>query len=414
MENLLKQEDIAVTTINQRYYADITLIPTKEGWLYLAAVMDAYSRRIIRRLGASLTGYAMNDNMQTDLVIQALRMATKQRRPPKGLIHHSDRGSQFTSHAFARELVSWGFRQSFTATGACLDNAYIESFFATLKKELVYQNAFATREEARNALFAYINMTYNRYRLHSSLGYQSPDAFEATSTNSPWRWRLRLYLLCPRTSTNSNLSGNSPLNAASLQGKSYYLADRNTDSARRNSLRVWYKINQVYNWERSAHNLYDTFPLSTVYPDGNPIIFRSRAHFGRMYIEAGDGTNDATLFHEFGHEVYYRRMLGGASYGGYHRDAVATNNTSAPACAGYANPFLKSYWQTTEGCVAMLEGFAEWFSAVLYSSSPSTKVYRIKPSQFDASVGGREVPVDFRAEQIAFACPSTHFLRKQG
>ena len=205
MENLLKQEDIAVTTINQRYYADITLIPTKEGWLYLAAVMDAYSRRIIRRLGASLTGYAMNDNMQTDLVIQALRMATKQRRPPKGLIHHSDRGSQFTSHAFARELVSWGFRQSFTATGACLDNAYIESFFATLKKELVYQNAFATREEARNALFAYINMTYNRYRLHSSLGYQSPDAFEATSTNSPWRWRLRLYLLCPRTSTNSSL-----------------------------------------------------------------------------------------------------------------------------------------------------------------------------------------------------------------
>ena len=177
MKNLLKQEAVEVTAINQLYYADITLIPTQEGWLYLAAVMDAYSRRIV--------GYAMNDNMQTDLIIQALRMATKQRHPPKGLIHHSDRGSQFTSHAFARELAAWGFRQSFTATGACLDNAYIESFFATLKKELVYQTTFSNRKEARKALFAYINVTYNRYRLHSSLGYQSPDAFEATSTHEP-------------------------------------------------------------------------------------------------------------------------------------------------------------------------------------------------------------------------------------
>ena len=185
MENLLKQEAAEVTAINQLYYADTTLIPTQEGWLYLAAVMDAYSRRIVRRLGASLTGYAINNNMQTDLIIQALRMATKQRRPPKGLIHHSDKGSQFASHAFARELDAWGFRQSFTATGACLDNAYIESFFATLKKELVYQHAFATREEAKKALFAYINVTYNRYRLHSSLGYRSPDAFEATSISQP-------------------------------------------------------------------------------------------------------------------------------------------------------------------------------------------------------------------------------------
>lgn len=177
MENLLKQEAVEVKAINQLYYADITLIPTHEGWLYLAAVMDAYSRRIV--------GYAMNDSMQTDLIIQALRMATKQRRPPKGLIHHSDRGSQFTSRVFARELAAWGFRQSFTATGACLDNAYIESFFATLKKEVVYQHAFATRQEARTAVFAYINVTYNRYRLHSSLGYQSPDAFEAASTGQP-------------------------------------------------------------------------------------------------------------------------------------------------------------------------------------------------------------------------------------
>lgn len=160
-----------IVTVNQIWYSDITFVKTAEGWLYLAAVMDAYSKRIV--------GYAMNDTMKTDLVIHALRMAIRQRRVPRGLIHHSDKGSQYRSHAYGRELATWGMLPSFTGTGACLDNAHIESFFATLKKELVYQTTFATREEARLAIFEFIEGYYNRYRLHSSLGYQSPAAFEA-------------------------------------------------------------------------------------------------------------------------------------------------------------------------------------------------------------------------------------------
>lgn len=160
-----------IVAANQVWYSDITLIRTTEGWLYLAAVMDAYSKRII--------GYAMAEHMQTDLVIQALRMGVRQRRVPKGLIHHSDKGSQYTSYAYGRELAAWGMRPSFTGTGACLDNAHIESFFATLKKELVYQTTFATREKARLAVFEFIEGYYNRWRLHSSLDYRSPTEFEA-------------------------------------------------------------------------------------------------------------------------------------------------------------------------------------------------------------------------------------------
>ncbi len=174
-ENLLIKEQTQITKINQVYYADITFIKTLEGWLYLAAIMDAFSRRIV--------GYAMADHMKTDLIIQALRMAIKQRGCVQGLIHHSDRGSQYTSYAFERELGSWGIKASFTETGACLDNAYIESFFASLKKELVYKTTFATRDEARTAIFKYINITYNRFRLHSSIGYKSPQAFEALENN---------------------------------------------------------------------------------------------------------------------------------------------------------------------------------------------------------------------------------------
>jgi len=182
--NLLAPKPTIVTA-NQIWYSDITFVKTAEGWLYLAAVMDAYSKRIV--------GYAMNDTMKTDLVIQALRMATRQRHAPTGLIHHSDKGSQYTSYTYQRELAAWGMRSSFTqvkgyarctlraylCTGACLDNAHIESFFATLKKELVYQTTFATREEARLAIFEFIEGYYNRCRLHSSLGYQSPTHFEA-------------------------------------------------------------------------------------------------------------------------------------------------------------------------------------------------------------------------------------------
>ena len=165
---LLPKPDLV--TANQVWYSDITFVKTGEGWLYLAAVMDAYSKRIV--------GYAMAEHMKTDLVIQALRMATKQRHAPRGLIHHSDKGSQYTSCAYGRELAAQGMRASFTGTGACLDNAYIESFFATLKKELVYQTEFQSREEARSAISEFINMYYNSWRLHSSLGYRCPNDFE--------------------------------------------------------------------------------------------------------------------------------------------------------------------------------------------------------------------------------------------
>jgi putative transposase len=139
-----------IVAANQVWYSDITFVKTAEGWLYLAAVMDAYSKRVV--------GYAMSDTMKTNLVIQALRMATKQRQVSKGLIHHSDKGSQYTSYAYRHELAAWGMRPSFTGTGACVDNAHIESFFATLKKELVYQTSFADRNAARTAISEFINM----------------------------------------------------------------------------------------------------------------------------------------------------------------------------------------------------------------------------------------------------------------
>jgi putative transposase len=171
MTNLLKRESVEINTINQVWYVDITYIHTLEGWLYLAGVIDGFSKRVV--------GYAMADHMKTDLVIQALRMAVKHRRPAVGLIHHSDKGTQYTSYAYQDELSAWGMNPSFTGTGACLDNAFIESFWATLKKELVYQTVFTTREEARSAIFEFIEVFYNRYRLHSSLDYTSPATFEA-------------------------------------------------------------------------------------------------------------------------------------------------------------------------------------------------------------------------------------------
>jgi putative transposase len=176
MTNLLKQDSLEITTINQVWYVDITYIHTLEGWLFLAGVIDGFSKRMV--------GYAMAEHMKTDLVIQALRMAVKHRRPQPGLIHHSDKGSQYTSYAYQAELSAWGMRPSFTGTGACLDNAFIESFWATLKKELVHQTTFATREEARAAIFEFIEVFYNRYRLHSSLGYKSPASFESLASTS--------------------------------------------------------------------------------------------------------------------------------------------------------------------------------------------------------------------------------------
>ncbi len=159
------------TAINQIWHVDITYLPTAEGWLYLAGVMDGFSKRII--------GYAMAEHMKTDLVLQALRAATTRRKPPPGLTHHGDRDSQYTSYTYQRELAACKMLPSFTGKGACFDNAVMESFWSTLKRELVYPaGRFATRDEARVAVFEYTEVYYNRERLHSSLNYETPDTFE--------------------------------------------------------------------------------------------------------------------------------------------------------------------------------------------------------------------------------------------
>ncbi len=155
---------------NQTWLGDITYIDTAEGWLYLAGIEDVFSRKIV--------GWAMSDHLETDLVEGALEMAVKHRQPAAGLLHHSDRGSQYASHAYRAALLMYQMRASMSRTANCYDNAMIESFWATLKTECV-QQPFATRAQARTALFEYIEVFYNRQRLHSSLGYRSPDQFEA-------------------------------------------------------------------------------------------------------------------------------------------------------------------------------------------------------------------------------------------
>jgi transposase InsO family protein len=158
---------------NEVWAADISFIPTDEGWLYLATVLDLYSRRIV--------GWAMRDRMTSQLVIDALAMAIEQRRPPAGLIHHSDRGSQYASGAFQALLAAHGMRCSMSRKGDVYDNAVMESFFGTLKTELVHSARYATRQAARAAIFEWIEVFYNRRRLHSSLGYQTPADFETAA-----------------------------------------------------------------------------------------------------------------------------------------------------------------------------------------------------------------------------------------
>jgi transposase InsO family protein len=156
---------------NTRWAADITYIPTDEGWLYLAGVMDLCSRKIV--------GWSMADHMETPLVADALAMAVMRRSPGEGLLHHSDRGSQYASEDYQHRLQQCGMVPSMSGTGDCWDNAAMESFWATLKTELVHHEHYATREQARRSIFEYIEVFYNRKRLHSALGYRSPEAFEA-------------------------------------------------------------------------------------------------------------------------------------------------------------------------------------------------------------------------------------------
>jgi putative transposase len=155
---------------NQVWLADITYIATAQGWLYLAALLDAYSRRIV--------GWAMSEHLDTALVLGAWQMAVSHRQPPAGLVFHSDRGVQYASLAHREALRAAQAVASMSRTGNCYDNAMMESFWSTLKLELVYRRSFATRPEARAALFAYIEVFYNRQRLHSALGYNSPAEFE--------------------------------------------------------------------------------------------------------------------------------------------------------------------------------------------------------------------------------------------
>ena len=170
--NLLADKAFKLLTINQVWVSDITYIDTQEGWLYLAGTMDMLSRRIV--------GYAMADHMRTELIIDCLNMAITNRNPSKGLIHHSDRGSQYTSYRFQNKLTANNFQASFTGDGACLDNARIESFWATLKKELeCLKTPFKSREEARKAITEYINIYYNGRRIHSSIDYRTPLSFES-------------------------------------------------------------------------------------------------------------------------------------------------------------------------------------------------------------------------------------------
>jgi putative transposase len=168
-ENLLNRR-FEVPATNMAWVSDITYIPTAEGWLYLCSILDLHSRRVV--------GWSMSSRMTGDLVVQALLMAVLLRRPPKGLIFHSDRGSQYCSHVFRRWAQRYGIRQSMSRKGDCWDNAPAESFFNTLKAELCGHRAFGSRQEARTEIFEYIEVFYNRVRLHSSLGYRSPAEYE--------------------------------------------------------------------------------------------------------------------------------------------------------------------------------------------------------------------------------------------
>jgi putative transposase len=148
------------------WLADISYLPTDEGWLYLAAIEDLATREVV--------GWSMADHLRAGLCVDALVMALQRRRPEHGLLHHSDRGAQYAAEPYRRVLERHGIRQSMSRRGNCLDNAPMESFFASLKKEHVHHARFRTREEARAAVFDYIEIFYNRQRLHSALGYRTP------------------------------------------------------------------------------------------------------------------------------------------------------------------------------------------------------------------------------------------------
>jgi len=166
----LVKRDFTASGPDQLWVADMTYVTTGEGWLYLATVLDAWSRRVV--------GWAMGDRLGTELVIDALNMAVWNRRPTRGIVHHSDRGAQYTSLAFTKRCRDAGIATSMGSVGDAYDNALAEAFFATLETELLMRDSFATRKAARLALFDFIEGFYNPHRRHSALGYVAPAEFE--------------------------------------------------------------------------------------------------------------------------------------------------------------------------------------------------------------------------------------------
>lgn len=174
-ENLLNQR-FSADVANKVWFSDITFIWTKEGWMYLAAILDAYNRQIV--------GWSMSDRLNHGILADALQKAFKGRNPDAGLIFHSDRGTQYASYAFRNLMEQYGFVQSMSSTGNCYDNAIMESFFHTLKTELIYFEKYQTRREAQGSVFEYIEVFYNRVRKHSSLNYCSPVEFEKRASEA--------------------------------------------------------------------------------------------------------------------------------------------------------------------------------------------------------------------------------------
>jgi len=167
--NLLNR-DFTADQPNQKWAGDISYVWTQEGWLYLAVILDLHSRRVI--------GWAASNRMKRDLAIRALKMAIALRQPPRACIHHTDRGSQYCSHDYQKILRQYGFQVSMSGKGNCYDNSAVETFFKTIKAELIWRRPWQTRREAELAIFQYINGFYNPRRRHSTLGWKSPVAFE--------------------------------------------------------------------------------------------------------------------------------------------------------------------------------------------------------------------------------------------
>jgi transposase InsO family protein len=163
--------DFGADAPGRKWAADITYVATGQGWLYLAVVLDLCSRKVV--------GWAMAEHLRAQLCTDALDMAIGRRRPGGGLVHHSDRGVQYACGDYRELLRSHGIECSMSRRGDCYDNAVVESFFKTLKAELVYHEHYATRQQARRSIFEYVEVFYNRRRLHSTLGYRSPEQFEA-------------------------------------------------------------------------------------------------------------------------------------------------------------------------------------------------------------------------------------------